>query len=59
MSENDLEKCPRCNQRSMTATGVVKTQGIAQEPFGEAPDIREYVCSNCGHRSDMTGSDSS
>jgi hypothetical protein len=58
MSENKLEKCPKC-QGSMRPTGNVQTQGIAQEPFGEAPDIREYECNSCGYHSDMTDRNSS
>lgn len=59
MSENNIEKCPKCNQGSMRPTRNVQTQGIAQEPFGEAPEIREYECSSCGYHSDMIDRDSS
>jgi C4-type Zn-finger protein len=49
MSEDNLQRCPKCGKGRMRPTGRAVTQGENQEPFRERSYARNYICDNCGH----------
>ena len=49
MSEDNLQRCPKCGKGRMRRTGRAATQEEKQEPFRERSYARNYICDNCGH----------
>jgi hypothetical protein len=49
MSEDNLQRCPKCGKGRMRPTGRAATQEAKQEPFRERSYARNYICDNCGH----------
>jgi ribosomal protein L37AE/L43A len=49
MSEDNLQRCPKCGKGRMRRTGRAVTQRENQEPFRDRNYARNYICDNCGH----------
>jgi C4-type Zn-finger protein len=49
MSEDNLQRCPKCGKGRMRRTGRAATQEEKQEPFRDRSYARNYICDNCGH----------
>ena len=49
MSEDNLQRCPKCGKGRMRPTGRAATQEEKQELFRERSYARNYICDNCGH----------
>jgi C4-type Zn-finger protein len=49
MSEDNLQRCPKCGKGRMRPTGRAAIQEEKQEPFRDRSYARNYICDNCGH----------
>jgi hypothetical protein len=52
MSEDNLQRCPKCGKGLMRPTGDIGTYKEIETPYMDKSDTRECVCDNdeCGNR---------